>query len=81
MKDGENKQWNFEDIAHQYKIENPEWDWKKCCEKAKIIYKELNRLNYNTFANNRLFFKMNKPFSAYEYEDKHLSFIPELDEI
>jgi len=81
VKDASNRQWSFEDIAYQYKKENPDWSCKQCCDKARIIYRELNKLNRKMSRNTSKFFKHNTPFSFYEYEDKHLSFIPELDEI
>ena len=68
----------MKDIAHQYKIENPDWSWKQCWEKARHIYKELNRLNANMVNNNKTFFKMNTPFSFYDLGNG-LSSIPELD--
>lgn len=69
MKDDKNYEWTMKDVAHQYKLENPEWSWKKCWSKADIIYKELKRLNNGTWNNNSTFFKMNTPFSFYDDRD------------
>ena len=69
------------DIASQYKMENPNWTWRQCWEKARYIYRELNRLNANMARNNSTFFKMNTPFSFYESEDGTWSSIPELEDI
>ena len=81
MKDNENLKWTKKDIAEQYKKENPYWSWNKCWEKAKIVYKQLNKLNRKTFRKNDVFFKMNTPFSFFESEDSSWSSIPELNEI
>ena len=69
MKDNENLKWTKKDIAKQYKNENSDWSWNKCWLKAKLIYKELNKLNYNNHHNNKIFFKYNKPFSSFENRD------------
>lgn len=76
MKDNENQKWTKKDIAFQYKKENPDWTWNKCWSKAKLIYKELNKLNYESYHNDKRFFKMNTPFSFYydkddEFADKY----------
>ena len=81
MKDNENLKWSKKDIANQYKKENPNWTWKQCWNKAKLIYKELNKLNREAFKNNDRFFKMNTPFSFFESEDSSWSSIPELNEV
>lgn len=80
MKDNENLKWSIQDIAHQYKIENLNLQWKECWIKARMVYKELNRLNANMANNNKIYYKMNTPFSFYGM-DNGLSSIPELDEI
>lgn len=77
MKDNENLHWELKEIAQAYKVENSEWTWKKCLDKAKIIYKELNKLNYNTLSNDRLFFKFNTPFSFYFDRDDEFGSIYE----
>lgn len=69
MKDRKNLQWEMKDIAHQYKLENPSWSWKRCWKKAKEIYKELNRLNNESWENTKIFFKHNTPFSFYDNKD------------
>mgnify|MGYP000931457256 CR=1 FL=1 len=76
MKDNENLKWTKKDIANQYKKENPHLSWNKCWSKAKLIYKELNKLNYDSHHNDKIFFKMNTPFSFYydrddEFADKY----------
>lgn len=81
MKDNKNLQWEMKDIAHQYKYENPNWSWKKCWTKARLIYKELNKMNNQMWKDNGVYYKYNKPFSFYESEDGELSSIPELDGI
>lgn len=69
MKDNKNSQWTLKDIAHQYKIENPKWSWKKCWNKADVIHRELNSLNYETWDKNKLYFKRNLPFSNFDSRD------------
>ena len=69
MKDYENLHWTMENIAHQYKMENPDWTWKECWRRAKVIHRELNKLNRETFRENDKFFKMNTPFSFYYDKD------------
>ena len=81
MKDDENLRWEMKEIAHQYKIENPDWSWSECWDKAKIIDRELNKLNRETFRNTEKFYRMNTPFSFFESEDGTWSSIPELNEI
>ena len=81
MKDMENSHWTMNDIAHQYKVENSEWSWKQCWNKAREVYKELNRLNINMYNNDKTFFNMNTPFTFFESENGELSSIPELDGI
>lgn len=81
MRDEENLKWTMKNIAHQYKYENPEWSWKKCWTKAKIIHKELNKLNSKMFRDTDRFYKMNTPFSFFESEDGEWSSIPELENI
>lgn len=76
MKDSKNYKWTIEDIAEEYKKENPNWSWDKCNKKAKLIYKELKKLNKEMWDNNKLFFKMNTPFSFFydkddEFADKY----------
>lgn len=78
MKDKENLKWTKKNIAHQYKIENPEWAWKYCWDKANAIYKELNKLNNQTHNNNKRFFDMNTPFSFYYDRDGEFGYIHEL---
>ena len=73
MKDNENLHWELEKIAQAYKTENTEWTWKKCLDKAKIIYKELNKLNFENLTNDKLFFKMNTPFSFFDLKDDEFS--------
>ncbi len=77
MKDSKNERWTLEDIAYEYQKENPEWALNKCWEKAKVIYKELNKLNHNTYHNNKIFFQMNTPFSFYYDKDSEFSDIYE----
>ena len=81
MKDDRNFKWTKKDIANQYKKENPNWSWNKCWSKAKIIYKELNKLNREMWNDNKNYYKIFKPFSFYESEDGTWSSIPELDDI
>lgn len=81
MKDKRNEIWTMEDIAHQYKIENEEWPWRECWKKAKIIYRELNKMNSDMFRNTDKFYKNNTPFSFFESEDGEWSSIPELKEV
>lgn len=69
MKDYENLHWTMENIAHQYKIENPSWTWKQCWRKAKEIYRELNKMNRESFKDTDKFFKHNTPFSFYDNKD------------
>ena len=69
MKDSQNLRWTMEDIAHQYKTENPDWTWRDCWSKAKSIYNELRRINYNDKNNDRIFFRMNTPFSFFYDRD------------
>jgi len=38
---------------------------KKCWSKAKIIYKELNKLNSSSDKRDSKYFRMNMPFSFY----------------
>ena len=66
MKDNENLKWTRKDMANQYKIENPKWTWSKCWKKANLVYGELRKLNDNMWNNNKVFFKMNTPFSFYD---------------
>lgn len=76
MKDNNNFQWTKKDIAEQYKLENPSWSWDECWMKAKIIYKELNRLNTQMWKNNKQFFKYNTPFSFFDNKDGEFADIP-----
>lgn len=69
MKDGKNFKWTKIDIAKQYQYENPDWNWNKCLGKAKIIHKELEKLNNEMWQNNKVFFKMNTPFSFFDNRD------------
>jgi hypothetical protein len=69
MKDNENSKWTKEDIAKQYKFENPNWTWSKCWNKSNLIYKELKKMNKQMWDNNKVFFKMNTPFSFYYDKD------------
>ena len=57
MKNRDNIRWTMEDIAKQYKYENPDWSWKECWTKAKMIYRELNKINNQMWKENKLFFK------------------------
>ena len=66
MKDNENLKWTRKDMANQYKNENPKWTWGKCWKKANLVYGELRKLNDNMWNNNKVFFKMNTPFSFYD---------------
>ncbi len=59
----ENTGWSKKQLFNLYKKENPNWDDDKCLEKAKLIYKELNRLNANMYNNNKTFFEHNIPLS------------------
>lgn len=76
MKDDKNFQWTKKDIAYQYKNENPNWSWKKCWLQAKLIYKELNKMNNQMWKDNKMFFKYNTPFSFYDNKDGEFSDIP-----
>lgn len=69
MKDYENLHWTMENIAHQYKIENPNWTWKQCWKKAKEIYRELNKMNRESFKDTDKFFRNNTPFSFFDNKD------------
>lgn len=73
MKDDKNARWTKLEIAHQYKTENPDWKWNDCCKKAEIIYKELNKLNKETWDGNRIYFKFNVPFSDFRGKDDEFS--------
>lgn len=73
LKDKENLQWKINDIANQYKTENPDWSMNKCFEKANIIYKELKKLNNRMWHNNKIYFKYNKPFSFFFRRDSEFS--------
>lgn len=81
MKDNQNTKWTMKDIAHQYKMENEEWSWKECWEKARIVYRELNKMNSNMFRNTDKFYKHNTPFSFFESKDGEWSSISELEEV
>ena len=76
MKDNKNAEWTMEDVAHQYKIENPDWAWKKCWVKAKAIYRELNKSNNEVWENNKRYFQMNTPFSFFDNKDGEFSDTP-----
>lgn len=69
MKDYKNQKWTIKDIAHQYKKENPDWDWDKCYKKAKIIYNALKSMNWSMENNNKKYFKHNIPLSYFEFDD------------
>lgn len=69
MKDNNNFKWTMDDIAHQYKLENPNWSWSDCWDKARIIYRELKNLNNELWQNNKQFFRMNTPFSFFDDRD------------
>lgn len=71
----------MEDIAHQYKVENQNWKWSKCWDKAKVVYREINRLNRESYRKRDLFYNMNTPFSFFEGDDDFVGSIPELDEV
>lgn len=71
----------MEDIAHQYKVENPDWNWKECWIKAKIIYRELNKMNNQMWKDNAVYYKYNTPFSFYASEYGEWSSISELNEV
>lgn len=73
MKDKNNFNWTMEDIAHQYKIENPDWSWSECWSKARVIYRELKNLNNELWQNNKQFFRMNTPFSFFDNKDDEFS--------
>lgn len=81
MRCDENKKWTKKEIATEYKKENESWGWEKCYEEACIIYKELNKLNRDSFKNQDRFYKNNTPFSFYESEDGTWSSISSLSEI
>lgn len=76
MKDSKNFQWARCDIAEQYKLENPNWSWNECWKKAKLIYKELNKMNNQMWKDNRRFFKYNTPFSFFNNRDDEFADIP-----
>lgn len=69
MKDYKNRKWKLKDIAHQYKKENPNWTWDECYKKAKIIYKELEKLNNQEYNNNKKYFKYNIPLSYFKFDN------------
>lgn len=77
----DNFKWKLEDIAKQYKYENPDWKWKQCWEKAKVTYGELKRINRKMWNDNKTYYKFFKPFTFYESFDGEWSSIPELEEI
>ena len=66
MKDNKNFKWTKNDIAEEYKNENPNWTWEECMQKAKIIHKEINKLNDDMWQSTKVFFKMNTPFSFFD---------------
>ena len=73
MKNRDNIRWTMKDIAKQYKYENPDWSWSECWSKAKVIHKELKKLNNDMWQNNKLFFQMNTPFSFFDNKDDEFS--------
>lgn len=81
MKDNHNFKWTIEDIAEEYKLENPNWTWDECLDKSKIIYKELNKLNTQMWGDNRVYYKFFKPFSFFESDDGKWSSLSELNDI
>ncbi len=76
MKDNKNYKWTINDIASQYKIENPKWSINKCKNKAIIIYKELNKMNNKLWHDTRQYFKYNTPFSFYDNKDSEFTDMP-----
>lgn len=81
MKDDQNFKWTMKDVAHQYKLENSDWTWKQCWNKASLIYKELNKLNNQMWKDSKKYFDNNTPFSFYAGDGNFLGSIPELDEV
>lgn len=79
LKDDANVHWTKQDIANQYQIENADWSWEECLEKADVIYRELNRLNRDSFKSRDRFFTNNTPFSFFESEDGDWSSVPGLN--
>lgn len=73
MKDNKNYKWTKKDLAQQYKYENPDWTWKQCWDKANIIYRELKKLNKETWDNTKIFFKHNTPFSFFDNKDSEFA--------
>lgn len=62
-----NYKWSKKQLFNLYKKDNPDWDDDKCIEMASLVYKELNRLNYNMYSNDVKFFNHTTPFSFNSY--------------
>lgn len=58
-----NRGWSVKQLAKEIKKENPTWDSDKCFEQAEIVYKELNKLNSNTYKNEKKHIENTVPFS------------------
>lgn len=48
--------WDVKRVAKLYKKENPEWTDEECHQKAKIIVRELNRLNKAEYDSNQKYY-------------------------
>ena len=67
-----NTGWSVQALIRLYKNENPKWDNEKCLAKAEIIYKELNRLNFNDSYNSEKYFNNNIPFSMTDDDEDEM---------
>lgn len=55
--------WSKQQLFEEYKKEHSEWSNKKCKKQAELIYKELNKMNFNLYYNNKKYLEHNVPFS------------------
>lgn len=60
-----NLNWDKSSIAELYSYENPNWTIEQCHEMAELLYKEIKKMNRQSFRERDRFFKMNTPFSYF----------------
>jgi hypothetical protein len=62
--------WTVDQLINEYQKEHPEWLYERCKEKAILIHKELNGLNYKSKKSGKRYFINNVPFSFFENNEQ-----------
>jgi predicted Zn-ribbon and HTH transcriptional regulator len=61
-----NTGWTVNKIIRLYQKEHPDWTYEECESKAKIVHRELKRMNDNMRNNNIKYSENNMPFSYFD---------------